>query len=157
LWVAFYILIVNLINSCLQRDERVLVVWTDDFDNIIPLCREFEEQLIKLVWRNRSMTASVATSSANSSKMPSDVNLNLNEKLTGAEESPRTRPKPKSKWNFGWKLSPKRESDQADPEKYATTGPKSRPMRMFAPFYNGFGVALSICKSVPFEPVVRAY
>ena len=33
----------------MQRDERAMVVWTDDVDTIIPLSREFEEKLIKLV------------------------------------------------------------------------------------------------------------
>jgi hypothetical protein len=28
-----------------------MVVWTDDFDTI--LAREFEEKLIRLVWKNR--------------------------------------------------------------------------------------------------------
>lgn len=35
------------------RDERVLVVWSDDLDAIIPACRELEDRLIKLLWRSR--------------------------------------------------------------------------------------------------------
>ncbi|EIW55944.1 uncharacterized protein TRAVEDRAFT_171869 [Trametes versicolor FP-101664 SS1] len=35
------------------RDERVLVVWSDSIDNIIPTCHDFEERLIKLLWRSR--------------------------------------------------------------------------------------------------------
>ncbi|TFK91890.1 hypothetical protein K466DRAFT_595689 [Polyporus arcularius HHB13444] len=35
------------------RDERVLVVWSDSIDTIIPTCRDFEERLIKLLWRSR--------------------------------------------------------------------------------------------------------
>ena len=36
-----------------QRDERVLVVWADGPDTIIPTCNDFEERLIKLLWRAR--------------------------------------------------------------------------------------------------------
>ncbi|OSD07696.1 hypothetical protein PYCCODRAFT_1357854 [Trametes coccinea BRFM310] len=35
------------------RDERVLVVWSDSIDTIIPTCHDFEERLIKLLWRSR--------------------------------------------------------------------------------------------------------
>lgn len=27
------------------RDECVLVVWTDDLDHIVPLCKEFEQKV----------------------------------------------------------------------------------------------------------------
>lgn len=37
----------------LQRDERVLVIWADSMDAIIPTCREFEDRLIKLLSRPR--------------------------------------------------------------------------------------------------------
>ncbi|KAH8113145.1 glycosyl transferase family group 2-domain-containing protein [Phellopilus nigrolimitatus] len=43
------------------RDERVLIVWADDLDNIIPLCRDFEDKLIKLVWRARPPLSSAAS------------------------------------------------------------------------------------------------
>lgn len=36
-----------------QRDERVLIVWSDSIDTIIPTCHDFEERLIKLLWRSR--------------------------------------------------------------------------------------------------------
>ncbi|KAI0746496.1 glycosyl transferase family group 2-domain-containing protein [Daedaleopsis nitida] len=35
------------------RDERVLVVWADSMDAIIPTCRDFEDRLIKLLSRPR--------------------------------------------------------------------------------------------------------
>lgn len=37
----------------LQRDERVMVIWSDDLDSIIPTCKDFEDRLIKLLWRSR--------------------------------------------------------------------------------------------------------
>ncbi|KAK7689381.1 hypothetical protein QCA50_007173 [Cerrena zonata] len=35
------------------RDERVMIIWSNDIDTIIPTCRDFEERLIKLLWRSR--------------------------------------------------------------------------------------------------------
>jgi hypothetical protein len=35
------------------RDERVMLIWSESLDRIIPLCQEFEEKLIKLLWRSR--------------------------------------------------------------------------------------------------------
>jgi cellulose synthase/poly-beta-1,6-N-acetylglucosamine synthase-like glycosyltransferase len=40
-------------NAAFVRDERVLVVWADGPDTIIPTCNDFEERLIKLLWRAR--------------------------------------------------------------------------------------------------------
>ncbi|EJF58996.1 hypothetical protein DICSQDRAFT_182230 [Dichomitus squalens LYAD-421 SS1] len=40
-------------NAAFVRDERVLVVWSDSIDTIIPICHDFEERLIKLLWRSR--------------------------------------------------------------------------------------------------------
>ncbi|KAF8816381.1 hypothetical protein BYT27DRAFT_7183930 [Phlegmacium glaucopus] len=37
------------------RDERVMVIWSESLDRIIPLCQEFEERLIKLLWRSRPL------------------------------------------------------------------------------------------------------
>lgn len=46
----------------LQRDERVLVIWADSMDAIIPTCREFEDRLIKLLSRPRP--AGIVTSAS---------------------------------------------------------------------------------------------
>ncbi|KAF8525029.1 glycosyl transferase family group 2-domain-containing protein [Hysterangium stoloniferum] len=35
------------------RDERCLVVWEERVSNIIPSCADFEDRLVKLVWRER--------------------------------------------------------------------------------------------------------
>ncbi|KAF7307706.1 Glyco-trans-2-like domain-containing protein [Mycena kentingensis (nom. inval.)] len=35
------------------RDERVLVVWSDSIESIVPTCQDFEDRLIKLLWRSR--------------------------------------------------------------------------------------------------------
>jgi len=130
-----------------------MVIWTDDFDTIIPLAREFEEQLIKLVWKNR-----LAYSTPNSAQQSlvgttaSNIGLvvpNPNEKTESSTPEPTARDKPptQSKWRFGWKLTSKEPAvpkDQ-DPEK-GSPEHIPRRMRMFAPFYNGLGCALSICR-----------
>ena len=133
-----------------QRDERVMVIWSDDFDTIIPLAREFEEKLIKLVWKNR--VAFSAPSSTLQTPADTSSDVGLNEKAGRSTPEPTARDKvPKtSKWNFGWKLSPKGPAipkDQ-DPEKGAPEHTPRR-MRMFSPFYNGLGCALSICRLRP--------
>ncbi|KAH8116831.1 glycosyl transferase family group 2-domain-containing protein [Phellopilus nigrolimitatus] len=48
------------------RDERVLIVWADNLDYIIPVCRDFEEKLIKLVWRARPPLFSASAVTAGS-------------------------------------------------------------------------------------------
>ncbi|KAH8109962.1 hypothetical protein DFH11DRAFT_1547865 [Phellopilus nigrolimitatus] len=44
------------------RDERVMVIWSDDLDTIIPTCRDFEDRLIKLLWRSRPAPLSTLSS-----------------------------------------------------------------------------------------------
>ncbi|EAU86690.2 hypothetical protein CC1G_06451 [Coprinopsis cinerea okayama7 len=44
------------------RDERVLIVWSESIDRIVPLCQDFEERLIKLLWRSRPMLSGSAPS-----------------------------------------------------------------------------------------------
>ncbi|KAL0568000.1 hypothetical protein V5O48_013993 [Marasmius crinis-equi] len=131
------------------RDERVLVVWSDNLDNIVELCSEFEAKLIKLVWRSRSLpsSASVLTSGSASiapSSSPSDINLTgkglaqLGDSTTTA--APKETAK-KSRWNWSWKLQKKKPLASTDVEKGTK---QARPMRLYAPFYGGFGAALSI-------------
>ena len=127
-----------------------MVVWTDDFDTIIPLAREFEEKLIKLVWKNR--LAFSAPNSTQQSPAATSSNVGLTEKVESSTPEPTARDKAptKSRWRFGWKLSSKEPapSKDEDPEK-GVSGYIPRRMRMFAPFYNGMGCALSICRLFP--------
>jgi hypothetical protein len=144
-----------------QRDERVLVVWSDNIASIIPQCREFEDHLIKLVWTQRSSlmaiapgpslpgtpaAASAATSAANSS---SEVQLNEKPKDQESAPEPAPAPEPSAKpvsggslW--GWRIGSKAKRSPAprDPEK---GGASARPTRYFAPVYGGLGLALSTC------------
>ena len=40
-----------------------MVIWSESLDRIIPLCQEFEERLIKLLWRSRPLHNSSSASS----------------------------------------------------------------------------------------------
>ncbi|KAI0261233.1 glycosyl transferase family group 2-domain-containing protein [Gloeopeniophorella convolvens] len=51
-------------NAAFVRDERVLVVWADGPDTIIPTCNDFEERLIKLLWRARPGFGSTPSASS---------------------------------------------------------------------------------------------
>ncbi|KAF7416118.1 hypothetical protein PC9H_002378 [Pleurotus ostreatus] len=138
------------------RDEKVLVVWSDDLDTIIPLYADFEDKLIKLVWRSRSIVAPSDGASAITSVPPSTVasNVNLNEKTNAAAVAvseaaaqvtlaEREKPKPKSSWSFGWKVSSKKSGAANNDVEKASLG-TPRPIRLLAPMYSGLGVALSL-------------
>ncbi|KAI0919925.1 hypothetical protein AcV5_001863 [Taiwanofungus camphoratus] len=127
------------------RDERVLVVWSYSLDSIIPTCRDFDEKLIQLVWKQRFGFSSLASSAAPSTT-GSAVNLAekyktpaVDEKEVAAIAKEKEKPKKKKRsCGFGYWVSAKE-----DVEKTAE-GPSIRPVRLFAPVYNGLGAALSI-------------
>ncbi|KAH9896081.1 glycosyl transferase family group 2-domain-containing protein [Cubamyces lactineus] len=127
------------------RDERVLVVWSYQLDTIIPTCRDFEDKLIKLVWNLRSGHSSISSVVIPSSTASSEAHLNekTTEEVSTKEAPPPTqdtRPKTSKKRRCGlgyWV------TDKEDIEKTAE-GPSPRPVRLFAPVYNGLGIAMSI-------------
>jgi cellulose synthase/poly-beta-1,6-N-acetylglucosamine synthase-like glycosyltransferase len=150
------------------RDERVMIIWSDDLDTIIPIYQDFESKLIKLVYSSRASTLfSPAPSTLDKSNAPTAnttaSNLNLvananNEQSTATEDLNEKAEKTmkerqegrngkktgsKTSW-FSWKLSsqPKPSSESTDLE----TGGKinKRPIRYFAPVYGGIGAALSV-------------
>ncbi|KAH9850477.1 glycosyl transferase family group 2-domain-containing protein [Lenzites betulinus] len=126
------------------RDERVLVIWSYNLDSIIPTCRDFEDKLIKLVWKRRSAFVP-PPSSVSPSTATSAVNLNEKSETALVTEKEVAVPAPKDK------SAPKKrtcglgywKADASDLEKTAE-GPSSRPLRMFAPVYCGLGAALSL-------------
>ncbi|KZT03069.1 uncharacterized protein LAESUDRAFT_729581 [Laetiporus sulphureus 93-53] len=129
------------------RDERVLVVWSYSLDTIIPTCRELEEKLIQLVWKQRSAFTSLASSAVPSTtSSASDVNLTekampiMDEKEVSAATQEKAKPKKKSRGLgfFNYWVSAK-----DDVEKTAD-GASVRPVRLFAPVYGGLAAAFSI-------------
>jgi hypothetical protein len=144
------------VHTALQRDERVLVVWSDDLEGIIPLCRDFENHLIKLVWSHRNSLSgitpgpSIVGTPAQTSAMNSALDVALNDRPRNSDSSPEAEADPRARpisggslW--GWRLGTRarRAPEPRDPEK---GGASARPTRYFAPVYSGLGLALSICK-----------
>lgn len=63
------------------RDERVMVIWSESIDRIVPLCSDFEERLIKLLWRSRplappSVTSATAANNRGSSSASANGSVN---------------------------------------------------------------------------------
>ncbi|EIN04516.1 hypothetical protein PUNSTDRAFT_122841 [Punctularia strigosozonata HHB-11173 SS5] len=176
------------------RDERVLVIWSDALDNILPLYRDFEDKLIRYVWRNVSIFTSMAyrrvfelsipvmqrlrfahsqtavtvapsyvsAMSAGSSqvglteKAPvvediAEASANLNDEqktpvgmatVQAREQYARDRAGKRSWWSF--RSTGGAASGSARPEKDLEKNLEERPIRLFAPAYNGLAAALSI-------------
>ena len=132
-----------------QRDERVMIVWSDSVDNIVASTVDLEGRLLKLVWKSRNgatNTASLTPLSGTSAfaSTPSRMSLSATRKnttMTGTDIE----------------LTEKAISvaDNHDlislKEKELESGvkPAPRPTRTFAAIYIGIAVALSTCKSPP--------
>ena len=124
-------------------------MWSYQLDTIIPTCRDFEDKLIKLVWNLRSGNSSISSVMIPSSTASSEAHLNekTTEEASTKEAAPppqdSSRPKAikKRRCGLGYWVT-----DKEDVEKTAE-GPSPRPIRLFAPVYNGLGIAMSICTS----------
>ncbi|KAI0074901.1 hypothetical protein K474DRAFT_1647395 [Panus rudis PR-1116 ss-1] len=132
------------------RDEKVLVVWTYNLDDIIPACKDFEDKLIKLVWKRRSLFLSDMSSTIGSQSSDESGKAVASEPASVSEKeaqqskenenftSSKDKAKPRSRCGLGYWFTKKE-----DVEKIAT-GPSARPIRLFTPFYAGLAAALSI-------------
>ncbi|KAJ7040766.1 glycosyl transferase family group 2-domain-containing protein [Mycena alexandri] len=134
------------------RDERVLVVWSESLDAIIPTCQDFEDRLIKLLWRSRptgptSNPGSLAGSVLSHSSMPARPSERLRpygaEKLDGrgpSEEGGQlTKTRVRRNW-YGKKVGVTTTSVSADVE----AGLRDRrAAKLYAPIYNGLAAGLS--------------
>ncbi|KAH9950816.1 glycosyl transferase family group 2-domain-containing protein [Amylocystis lapponica] len=56
------------------RDERVLIIWSENIDSIIPTSQDFEERLIKLLWRSRPNAPATASHPTSASSHPASIN-----------------------------------------------------------------------------------
>lgn len=168
--LVFHSLIHIVNDSDGQRDEHAIVVWADSFENIIPLCNELEEKMIKLVWRHRHVVIRSETpaGSADVSAVPSVTsNVNLTDGTATSEKekvlpiterertdaNPIAASKPNStwRWNWSWRVTPKAvEPPPSDPEKDGAEKSEPRPIRLYAPFYCGLAVAMSLCRGFSF-------
>lgn len=152
-------------SQALQRDERVMVVWSDNLDSIIPLCRDFEAKLMKLVWKARrtigssifgsAATSTVASTTGSIVSLPSISKVQQQQGTAvdapavvaalAEQQQPKPQPKAKRTW-WGWRLSPKPASAAQSEDVEKGFVPELRPMRMFSPIYTGLACALSICR-----------
>ncbi|KAF8891407.1 glycosyl transferase family group 2-domain-containing protein [Infundibulicybe gibba] len=125
------------------RDERSLVLWSYSLENIMPLCKDFEEKLIKHIWRTRNIARkSVSSQPTTASPSVSNSQAELNEKPASEPEiaAPETsKPPPSRKW-WSWKLQPPSPTASFDPEKGRR---KERKLVLLGPLYAGLGAALS--------------
>lgn len=145
----------------------MLVVWADNLDNIIPICRDFEDKLIKLVWRVRpplsssasAMTAgSIGTAISPSSASPSTQNLKERSESFNDNEKPEVFTLKKSQRGFSWFSwrSTKQKKGLTQPTmgsggrtertdlEAGDDEPDPRPIRLFAPIYGGLGAGMSL-------------
>jgi hypothetical protein len=116
---------------------------------MIPLCKEFEEKLIKHIWRTRTIARKPTPSiDTNASVAHSDANLDglVPDTTEVSKEQPTTQPPPtpQRKW-WSWRLNPKDKGaapKESDPEKKR----EERKLVLLGPFYAGCGAALAACK-----------
>lgn len=146
-----------------------MVIWSDDLDSIIPTCKDFEDRIIKLLWRQRPpMSAGYASSVGGSMSGHGSVrDLAVGDALLG--------PNRLSRGSSNLHSSSNGVIDGADLEKIAGLGSdessmeekvttkrgccglgkkkkvirkrtEERPVRIFAPIYNGLAFGLSACE-----------
>jgi hypothetical protein len=48
-----------------------MVIWSESLDRIVPTCNDFEDRLIKLLWRSRTSAAPSSTLASHSTPTPS--------------------------------------------------------------------------------------
>ncbi|KAF7297159.1 Glyco-trans-2-like domain-containing protein [Mycena indigotica] len=128
----------------LRRDERVLVVWSDSIDAIIPTCQDFEDRLIKLLWRSRP-TGPLSTPGSISGSILSHSSLAArpfdSEKQAGLlpDQEKLTKAKVRRNW-YGKKVGVETTIVAADVE----SGLRDRrDAKLYAPIYNGLAAGLS--------------
>jgi hypothetical protein len=117
-----------------QRDEGTLIIWDEELDNIIELCKDFEEKMMKYIWRSKSKPASLAPGTPTASR-PSSLQTSSVGFLVGGKEE------------YSASVTSQFDSDAGgDPEKSQPKLPMSRPMMMYAPFYIGLGAGVGACE-----------
>ncbi|RDB23122.1 Glucans biosynthesis glucosyltransferase H [Hypsizygus marmoreus] len=130
------------------RDEGSLVLWSYHLEAMIPLCKEFDEKLIKYIWRTRKVARRSTLPVGAEQLQPTTSNTGseqqLNEKTEDVEakvEAANQKPT-KRKW-WSWKLQPRAvEASSSDPEKGGKK--KERKYILLGPLYAGCGAGLAM-------------
>ncbi|KDR73818.1 hypothetical protein GALMADRAFT_251646 [Galerina marginata CBS 339.88] len=152
------------------RDERAVVLWSYNLETILPLCKEFEEKLIKHIWHTRTVShrpaPSIASSIPSASVPPtqavspegsqtalnekisntSDVSVNVEEVKTELDSSAKAAsalapPAPAKRTWWSWKLQPRAPPQSGDAENAGKR--KERKLVLIGPIYAGCGAALA--------------
>jgi hypothetical protein len=135
-----------------------LILWSYALESILPLYKDFDEKLVKHIWRTRKVArrstfipppTATSTSAAPSA---SGSQAELNEKIPGEsdQENTVTLPVPvpvpaKRNW-WSWRLQPAASGAGAsDPEKGSSGRKKPRKLILLGPLYAGCGAALAMC------------
>jgi len=132
------------------RNERALVLWCYSLDQMIPLYKDFEEKLIKHIWRNRMAGNSRSSTAPSAIQTPAALSTNdLNEKPEEGSSEPqmdektkeileaRTETKKPSKW-WSWRLQP------SDPDAEKGADNSERKLMLLGPLYAGSGAGLAL-------------
>jgi hypothetical protein len=129
------------------RDERVLVVWSHDLDAIIPTCADFEDRLVKMLWRSRPQLGSTGTGTGTASYTAGPPSSSHDHSAPGAEtpdreslvghslahSEPPAEPTPLTKRTWYGKKVPVTEHHV-----------QKRKAKLYAPIYNGFAAGLAL-------------
>lgn len=149
-----------------------MVIWSDDLDSIIPTCRDFEDRLIKLLWRSRPPMSQYSTSVPGSVSGHGSVRdfTGATGLLDGAHLATRLGGSNRDSRGSGTDTATGESAGAGagDVEKGVGAGEmdekkrgwfrrkggrrkravaEDRPIRLFAPVYNGIAGALSFCAS----------
>ncbi|KIM25812.1 hypothetical protein M408DRAFT_204530 [Serendipita vermifera MAFF 305830] len=119
------------------RDERVLVCWADNLDAIIPTCKDLEDKLIALVWKNSRMQLDG----------PKSPSVRSGKEWTGTLNGSMYEESIHSGFNSSSHAQEKNGApfaENGDSDDKESNGPAKRPTRLFAPIYNGLGAALGL-------------
>ncbi|KIK67728.1 hypothetical protein GYMLUDRAFT_36478 [Collybiopsis luxurians FD-317 M1] len=131
------------------RDERVLVVWSNDLGNIIPIVQDFDDRLIRLLWRSRPAPGTGTSSSLRT------------QSFIGGSVSGHDSVSGHSQAHVATQgLLPPSSSDTTEPQaikssrtwfgrkRVTTTSPSSieppRKIALYAPLYNGLAAGLAV-------------
>jgi hypothetical protein len=123
-----------------QRDERVLVIWSDSFHNIVRIYRDLEQKMINLLRRTPRPSSTLGTDS------PS-ISYALSRDVSGIELSKQRNNQHEEKAN----VSSTTKNASPPPEGQSTTEVgdtedqvEKRPVQLFAPIYIGLSAGLAL-------------
>ncbi|KAF8443806.1 glycosyl transferase family group 2-domain-containing protein [Boletus edulis BED1] len=129
-------------NAAFIRDERVLVVWSDSLDTIIPIARDFEDRLIRLLWRNRPiLTSSMISTPSAPTSLSGHSHFGIpqaQEKHLESKSPSPTPPQFRRTWYGRKVITSPSECEKGEQE------PSQRTTVLYAPAYNGFAAGLSV-------------